>query len=88
VPRRRIGVLVVVGAGLRVADLWCCVEEIAGQHQGVIPIVDPNDAMPWRVTWCVEQGEALSDVMVTALEVEEANLLHDRHREPSGEVAG
>ena len=76
-----------VGAGLRAADLWRRVEEIAGEHQGVVAIVDPNDAMPWRVTGCVEQGEALSDVMVTSFEVEETNVLHDRHREPSGEVA-
>jgi hypothetical protein len=86
VPRRRIGVRVVVRSCLRVADLWRCVEEIAGEHQGVIPIVDPNDSMPRRMTWRVEQVEASSHVMVTSREVEETSVLDERHGEPSGEV--
>jgi hypothetical protein len=86
VLRRHIGVLVMVRTSRWVGDLRRGVEKIAGQHEGVIPIVDPNDTMPRRVTGCVEQVQVQARVVVTPIEVEEPSILDRRHRESSCEV--
>ena len=79
-------ILVVVGRPRRMRDLRRGVEEITGQEQGVVPVLELHHTVSRRVTWCVPEAHAPEHLVVRCFEIEHPELPEGRHRESAGEV--